>query len=306
MSTKRVIETDRLTKRFGNYPAVKEVSLNVGQGEIYGFLGLNGAGKTTTIRMLLGMIRPTSGSIRLFGAPILPGKPGPWDRTGYLVELPYSYPELTVRENIEAIRKLRHLRDVSVTDEVIGLLRLEPYEKIPAKNLSLGNNQRLGLAKALIHRPDLLLLDEPANGLDPAGVVEIRELLIRLSRECGTTVFVSSHHLDEISRIATRIGVIHEGSLIREQSSEELSGALLRKLRIGVRDVHHAKGILSAQGWDAETDADGYLIVLQTAAVLPVERINELLVSSGASPFYLNSEEEDLEAYFLRIIGGRR
>jgi ABC-2 type transport system ATP-binding protein len=177
MSASISIAASGLTKRFGDVTAVSDLSLNVRSGEIYGFLGLNGAGKTTTIRMLLGMIRPSAGSVSLFGFKVRPGQSSIWQRVGYLVETPHAYPDLTVRENLEIVRRWRRLKDPNSVEKIMEELSLGQYANRRTRNLSLGNAQRLGLAKALMHHPDLLLLDEPANALDPAGIVEIRNLL---------------------------------------------------------------------------------------------------------------------------------
>src|SRR5512136_1353185 len=209
MST--VIQTYGLSKRYGRVLAVDQVDLRVGRGEIYGFLGLNGAGKTTTIRAMLGMVRPSAGRVALFGEPIGPGGRGPWRRVGHLVERPSAYPELTVRENLEAARRLYGVSDSSATAHAIEKFGLAEYADRPARTLSTGNLQRLGLARALQHEPELVILDEPANGLDPAGVVEVRELLRALAHKQGVTVFMSSHILAEVDRLATRIGIIHKG-----------------------------------------------------------------------------------------------
>ena len=184
-----IIRTDNISKYFGEVKAADNISLSVRKGEIYGFLGLNGAGKTTTIRMLLGMIKPTSGESYLNGEKVDANSHNLWNSVGYLVEIPYSYPELTVRENLEIVRRLRLLPDSNSVDKVIKKLKLEAYQDRKAKNLSLGNAQRLGLAKAIIHNPDILILDEPANGLDPAGIVEIRELLHDLAFNMGCYCF---------------------------------------------------------------------------------------------------------------------
>src|SRR5512133_1556978 len=208
-----LIETQNLGKQYGKVTAVEDLSLRVAEGEIYAFLGLNGAGKTTTIRMLLGMIRPTTGSATVLGTQVELGSSRPWKDVGYLVETPRAYPELTVYENLDVTRRMHPGTPVSAITDVIDHLSLQKYADIRAGNLSLGNAQRLGLAKALIHKPRLLFLDEPANGLDPAGIVEIRELLLELTREHGTTVFMSSHILAEVSRLAQRIGIIHNGRL---------------------------------------------------------------------------------------------
>src|SRR5512142_57826 len=180
---KWVIETENLGKHYGDVTAVDQLSLRVAEGEIYAFLGLNGAGKTTTIRMLLGMIRPTTGTARVLGTRVTPGSREPWAGVGYLVETPHAYPELTLRENLEAARRLHPGVPPAAVGRWIERLGLAEYADRRAGTLSLGNAQRLGLAKALLHEPRLLLLDEPANGLDPAGIVEIRGLLLELARE---------------------------------------------------------------------------------------------------------------------------
>src|SRR3989339_695856 len=180
-----VITTEKLSKRYKDVLAVSEISLNVRKGEIYGFLGLNGAGKTTTIRMLLGMINPICGSSFINGQKVHPNNTSLWKEIGYLVEIPYSYPDLTVKENLEIIRRLRFISDKTVVSSIIDRLKLTQYANRKAKNLSLGNAQRLGLAKALIHNPNILILDEPTNGLDPAGIYEIRELLNDLAKNQG-------------------------------------------------------------------------------------------------------------------------
>jgi ABC-2 type transport system ATP-binding protein len=298
-----IIRTDKISKHFGKVKAADNISLNVRKGEIYGFLGLNGAGKTTTIRMLLGMIRPTSGESYLKGERVNAGSHNIWNSVGYLVEIPYSYPELTVRENLEIVRRLRLLPDSGAVDSVIEKLQLGPYQNRKAKNLSLGNAQRLGLAKAIIHKPDILILDEPANGLDPAGIVEIRELLHDLAFNKGVTIFISSHILGEISKIATRIGIIHEGRLIQELDTEQMHQLRKRSLLINVENKNSAISILENEGFKATVAEDGFLEITSENAIIHPENVNSLLVNAGYLPTMLKVEEEDLESYFLRIIG---
>ena len=298
-----IIRTNNLSKNFGSVKAADNISLSVRKGEIYGFLGLNGAGKTTTIRMLLGMIKPTSGESYLKGEKITANSHKLWNSIGYLVEIPYSYPELTIRENLEIVRRLRLLNDSSAVDVVIEQLHLGRYQNRKAKNLSLGNAQRLGLAKAIIHKPDILILDEPANGLDPAGIVEIRELLHDLAFNKGVTVFISSHILSEISKIATRIGIIHEGRLIQEMDIDQLHQLRKRRLLINVEDKNGAISILTKEGFNPTITEDGFLKISSENAILHPENVNSLLVHSGYVPSLLKVEEEDLESYFLRIIG---
>jgi len=299
-----VIRTENLTKHFGNVYAVESVSLKVGKGEIYGFLGLNGAGKTTTIRMLLGMIRPTAGSAFLFGKRISADSCGLWERVGYLVETPHSYPELTVWENLEIIRRLRRIPDKKSVEAMINKLRLISYRNRKTKHLSLGNSQRLGLAKALLHHPDILILDEPANGLDPAGIVEIREMFRDLTSNHGVTIFISSHILGEISKFATRIGIIHEGRLIQELNADQLERLLDKRLVVNARDKEAIKSKLISEEYSVNLSKDGNLEVTDEEAINHPEKIASILVHAGLPPTLLKVEEEDLESYFLRIIEG--
>lgn len=297
------IETHNLVKRFGRVTAVDGLSLRVTQGEIYAFLGLNGAGKTTTIRLLLGMVKPTSGEAFVLGRRIRIGDSKPWDSVGYMVETPEAYPELSVRENLEAMRRLRPGTEPQAVGRVIERLGLSAYADRRAGTLSHGNAQRLGLAKALLHNPRLLILDEPANGLDPAGIVEIRELLRQLVREQGVTVFMSSHILGEVSRLAERIGVIHQGRLLQELDVDELERDRRRHLVIRARDTQAALAVLLNAGFSAGTGPDGAIEVSDAAAIERPDEVATRLVHAGHAPTLLNLEEEDLEHYFLRLVG---
>jgi len=297
------IQTNNLVKRYGAVTAVDRLSLRVARGEIYAFLGLNGAGKTTTIRLLLGMVRPTSGEACVLGARIRVGDKKPWDAVGYMVETPDAYPELSVRENLEAARRLRAGAEPKAVDRVIERLGLAEYADRRAGTLSHGNGQRLGLAKALLHNPALLILDEPANGLDPAGIVEIRNLLIELARNQGVTVFMSSHILGEVSRLAKRIGIIHQGRLLQELDVAELERNRRRRLVIRTRDCEAARSVLLGAGFSAEITSHGAIEVKDNAAIERPDDIATRLVNAGHAPTMLNVEQEDLEHYFLRLVG---
>ncbi len=297
------IEIQTLHKSFGPVQAVDGLELTVARGEIYGFLGLNGAGKTTTIRMLLGLIAPTAGRVAVLGEAVGPNGRGPWGRVGHLVESPAAYPELTVRENLEIARRLHGLRDRSAPARVIAQLGLTPYADRRAGTLSLGNFQRLGLARALLHTPELLILDEPANGLDPAGVVEVRDLLQRLARDHGVTVFMSSHILSEVDRLATRIGVIHHGRLIQEWQAGALEALRARRLEVRARDLTAARSALAQAGYRADQDADS-LWVTDPAALEQPDLVATVLVRAGAPPTRLAVTQEDLEEHFMRLTGG--
>jgi ABC-2 type transport system ATP-binding protein len=299
------IQTWGLSKRYGEVLAVDGVDLCVDRGEVYGFLGLNGAGKTTTIRALLGMIRPSAGVVSLLGEPIRPGGRGPWRRVGHLVETPAAYPELTVRENLEMARRLHGVADATATMRAIERFGLGAYAERRAGTLSMGNLQRLGLARALLHEPELVVLDEPANGLDPAGVVEVRQLLSALAREQGVTIFMSSHILAEVDRLATRIGIIHKGRLIEELDMDELERRRARRLAVDTRDRAAARSALEAAGYAVHrVDEDGSFVLNESCAIEAPDEVARVLTAAGTPPLRLAIEQDDLERHFLQLTGG--
>ncbi|HKM39840.1 MAG TPA: ABC transporter ATP-binding protein [bacterium] len=301
-----VIGTTDLSKIYGRTRAVDNLNLSVKKGEIFGFLGLNGAGKTTTIRLLLGLVRPTSGNCRLLGKKISAGSTHAWPDVGYIVETPHSYPELTVRENLEIVRRLRGIEDRACVDWIIRKLKLQQYEAKKAAQLSLGNAQRLGLAKAIIHQPKILLLDEPTNGLDPAGIVEVRRLLVELATNYQVTILVSSHKLGEIAKMATRIGIIHNGKLIKEMDSRQLERQLKKSLFLDGHNRPAIKSILAKAGYQLGSanlaGGSAPLEIRQQEAVEAPDRIATLLVKAGHPPTMLKVQAEDLEAFFLRSV----
>ncbi len=253
--------------------------------------------------MLLGMIKPTSGSVSVLGRHVRLGSREPWSRVGYLVEIPHAYPELTVYENLEVARRLHPGTAPQAVGQIIERLGLATYANRRAGTLSQGNAQRLGLAKALLHNPRLLLLDEPANGLDPAGIVEIRELLLEQTRQQGVTVFMCSHILAEVARLAQRIGIIHEGRLLQELDVDQLERNRRRRLLLRVKDSAEACQVLATAGQPAKILQDGALELDNNFSVEHPEQINSLLVQSGLAPTQLMVEEEELEQYFLRLVG---
>jgi ABC-2 type transport system ATP-binding protein len=299
------IETSGLSKSFGQVLAIDSVNLRVRPGEIYGFLGLNGAGKTTTIRALLGMIRPSAGSAKVLGQAVGPHGRGPWRHVGHLVEVPAAYPELTVRENLEIARRLQGVSDINATSRVIERLGLASYADRKADGLSTGNLQRLGLARALLHEPELLILDEPASGLDPAGVVEVRDLLASLTREKGVTVFMSSHILTEVDRLATRIGIIHNGRLLEELDAERLEELRSRRLVVKTRDLEAAQSALAHAGFVVKAD-ESTINLNDARAIDAPDEVATILVNAGTPPTRLAVEQENLEDYFLRLTGEKR
>ncbi len=304
---KEAIKTVNLSKKYGKTLVVDELNLSIKSGEIVGFLGLNGAGKTTTMRMLLGLIKPTSGECYIQGNKVDRYNLEVLNEIGYIIETPYSYPELTVQENLEIVSTLRGIRNKDIIDWVTEKLKLDQYKDKQVKHLSLGNVARLGIAKAIIHKPKILILDEPTNGLDPFGVIEVRELLKELANNLGTTVLISSHKLEEISKVATRIVIIHDGRLIREVESKELDLYLEKRLLVSGGNNKAMKEVLSAKGYQVNFKSDlennsCYLELIDTKSVESSEEIATLLVNAGYPPRILTVEKEDLENYFLRIL----
>lgn len=298
----QILKTIDLSKHYGDVKAVDSLNLNVSKGEIYGFLGLNGAGKTTTIRMLLGMINPTQGKAFINNKPAKPNNSALWNDIGYLVEIPYSYPNLTVRENLDIIRRMRNISDRGAVDRIIDLMEIRLYANRKAKDLSLGNKQRLGLAKAMIHRPQILILDEPTNGFDPAGIYDVREMLTSLAKNEGVTIFISSHILGEISRFATRIGIIHQGVLLQEMTKQNLDELANKRLNLQCHDQAKAMSLLQQSGYTQLNINNNSIEVSDQSALDYPEKIATLLVEAECPPSLLKVEEEDLESYFLRAI----
>lgn len=216
-----IVETEDLTKAYGAVNSVSQLQMKVGKGEIYGFLGPNGAGKTTTIRMLLGLIKPTTGNIKVFNRDLKTNRIDILREVGSLVESPSYYGHLTGHENLEVIRQMLQVPKKNI-DEVLRIVRLEKQKDKLVKQYSLGMKQRLGIAMALLGNPKLLILDEPTNGLDPAGIQEIRELIKQLPKQYDMTVVISSHLLNEMDQIATQVGIINSGQLIFQDKIEVL------------------------------------------------------------------------------------
>ncbi len=300
-SVPTVIATRGLTKRYREVLAVDGLTLTVRRGEIYGFLGRNGAGKTTTIRMILGLISPTAGEVEIFGRSISKDRAEIFGKVGYLVETASAYPNLTVRENLALHASLQGAPAGAVKD-AIGLLGLGAYADRRAGRLSLGNKQRLSLARAMLHSPDLLILDEPANGLDPAGIVEVRNLLMRLVKERGITVFMSSHILAEVAHLADRVGIVHEGRLVEELDYDQLRAQSRVYLEVGVSDAAAAEKALTPLGLEGVSRSEDGLLRVADRDV-KAEEVARVLVQAGVGLSRLAHVEEDLEARFMRLTG---
>lgn len=300
MSEHAAISTRGLTKRYPGVVAVDGLDLDVRRGEIYGFLGRNGAGKTTTIRMLLGLVRPDAGEVRILGTRVGPGRWEIFARVGYLVETATAYPNLTTRENLEVQRRLTGAPPSSV-DEALDAMGLRRQAERRAGQLSLGNKQRLSLARALLHRPDVLVLDEPANTLDPAGIAEIRALLRRLTDDDGVTVFMSSHILSEVSQLADRIGIVHDGRLVEELDRDELRERARPYLDVRTNEPAPAERLLMERGFSNVERTDAGLRILDSEG--RAAEVARLLVEAGLDVEALIPGREDLESHFLRVTG---
>lgn len=298
-----MIQTIGLTKQFGNQLLVDNVNLHVPQGKIYGLLGRNGAGKTTTMRMLLNLVQPTSGEILLFGNDYKKNPSKTYHNIGNIIETPGFYDNLTARENLHLLARLRGRHRKDTAEHALKLVGLEKEINKPFSNYSLGMKQRLGIAAAIMHDPCLLILDEPVNGLDPIGIHEIRNFLLELSKK-GTTIFLSSHVLSEIEQLADIIGVMHEGHLLEEVSMEELHKRNRQYVEFIVSDVNTASLLLERH--HAVNDysvCDNHTIRIFECINRRGE-INRSFVENGLLVTKVNISEEKLEDYFSNLIGG--
>ena len=294
-----VLRTNNLTKQYGKRIAVKNLNLEVRRGEIMGFLGPNGAGKTTTIRMALGLIAPTTGSVEILGQEVATHGSRILPRVGALVETPALYLYMSGRNNLRAVASVLGGVPASRIDAVLDLVGLRARQKDRVRTYSLGMKQRLGVAIALLQDPDLLILDEPANGLDPAGIVEMRDLMHRLTAE-GKTVFISSHLLTEVQQICTRVSIINLGELVKVSTIEDLISGH-GEFVVTLERAQEALALVKAQPWgkDARLDARGALVT--TAPGNRGRDLNLFLVDAGLAPETIAQSTQDLEQVFLEL-----
>jgi ABC-2 type transport system ATP-binding protein len=298
--TDLAIQTIDLARRFGAVLAVDRLSLHVPRGCVYGFLGPNGAGKTTTIRMLLGLIRPDSGGVQLFGEPLIRAtRRTLLRRIGALVEAPSLYPHLTGTENLRVTQELAGMERTRI-GEVLRIVRLEQDADRLVQGYSQGMRQRLGIALALMVRPSLLILDEPTNGLDPAGIHEIRDLIRSFASDHGITVFLSSHLLAEVEQIATHVGIVGQGRLIFEGTLEELQSRHAECVVIEVDQPQTASSLLRDGGVTVER-TEGASLTLKVAGRAEVARVASLLVGAGISLYQIRDARPTLEDLFLDL-----
>lgn len=297
-----VLKTNALSKTYKNFKALHGLTMNVPKGTIYGFVGKNGAGKTTLIRLICGLQTPTSGDFTLYGIEnnsrnIVKSR----RRMGAVVETPSIYPDMSAEENLKQQYMILGLPSYDGLEELLKLVGLENTGKKKAKHFSLGMKQRLGIAIALVGDPDFIVLDEPVNGLDPQGIVEMRELLLKLNREHQITILISSHILDELSRLATHYGIIDSGRMVKELSAEELESACRKCVRMEVTDTGALARVLDSMKLDykiiSRTTADVYAKanVTQLAAALAKEHCEILS---------MQEKDESLESYYISLVGG--
>ncbi|BDR72965.1 bacitracin ABC transporter ATP-binding protein [Clostridium tetani] len=298
-----VLRTYNLTKTYKNINVVDNLNLNVKTGDIYGFIGKNGAGKTSTIKMVMGLSKASSGEIELFGDKILNNKC--YGRIGSLIDYPGFYLNLTGEENLEIHRRMMGFTRKNSINKALEMVGLKNIEDKKVKNFSLGMRQRLGIARALLHHPEFLILDEPTNGLDPIGIKEIRELILDLNQKFGITVLISSHILSEIQLLVTKIGIIHKGRLIEEISYDELKKRNRHYIQLKVDNDKKASFILEKKLdiRDYVVWEDGIIRIYEKLNV--VGNINKILVSNDVRVDEIYINLDNLEDYFIRLTGGK-
>lgn len=302
MTEEYAIDTHQLTRRFGQRETVKQINLKVPKREIYGFLGPNGAGKTTTIRMLLGLIRASSGNIRILGKDLNKNRMEILKDVGSLVESPSYYGHLSGYKNLKIVTLMHGLSESRIK-EVLEWVRLEQAAHRPVKSYSLGMKQRLGIAMALITNPKLLILDEPTNGLDPSGIQEIRELITRLPRDFDITVLLSSHLLSEIEQVATYVGIINQGELIFQGPLQDLTKRSKPYVWMELDQPQAAAAALYQHGWDAEADeAAGQIRTSVTDREQSAAMIR-FLVQQQYDVYRVMEKKKTLEEIFLELTG---
>ena len=299
-----VLVTHGLTKRYGSATAVDHVDITLQKGDIYGLVGRNGAGKTTIIRMVAAQTLPSDGTVELFGAAGEDQLRKARARTGAMVEIPSFYPYLTARENLEYYRRQRGIAGAHVVEDALEQVNLADTGKKKFKTFSLGMKQRLGLALALMNRPDFLLLDEPINGLDPEGIVEFRNLLLELNRQYQTTILISSHILSELQNLATCYGFIDKGHMLEQVTAAELAEKCRDCIELKVDDAPKAAAMIEKELGlrDFEVLPGGAIRVYE--GLENPQKVTSLLVAQGINLYGLEHRGANLEDYFLNLIGG--
>ncbi|MBR6325539.1 MAG: ATP-binding cassette domain-containing protein [Lachnospiraceae bacterium] len=299
-----VLTTEGLNKQYKKYKALNGLNMHVPKGSIYGFVGRNGAGKTTLIRLISGLQTPTAGSYELYGIPHRDRRISDVRRRmGAVVETPSIYLDLSAEDNLKVQYRVLGLPSYDGIPELLKLVGLEDVGKKTAGRFSLGMRQRLGIAIALCGHPDYLVLDEPVNGLDPQGIIDIRELILKLNHERGITILISSHILDELSRLATHYGFIDHGSIVKEISAQELEDTCRKSVRIFVSDMVVLPGVLDAMGMEYKILDDHSADIY---AQPNVTQLSLALYEKGCEIQSMTEHDESLESYFISLVGGER
>ena len=301
---KFIVETNHLTKQYGTQKSVADLNLHIAQGRIYGLLGRNGAGKTTTMKMLLGLTQPTSGEAFLWGKPLLRHEKELLSRIGSLIETPGFYPNLTATENLNIFATLRGIPNRRAIKDALDLVGLPYKDKKLFSQYSLGMKQRLAIALAVMHDPELLILDEPTNGLDPIGIAEMRSFIRKLCDERGKTILISSHILSEIALLADDIGIIDHGVLLEEESLAVLEQSSRKHIRFAVSDTAQAAAILERQFRETAFSIQDDHVLRLYKLDLPVGKIVTAFVKNGLEVSEVYSCEESLEDHFKQVTGG--
>lgn len=299
-----IVETNHLTKQYGTQKSVADLNLHIAQGRIYGLLGRNGAGKTTTMKMLLGLTQPTSGEVFLWGKPLLRHEKELLPRIGSLIETPGFYPNLTATENLNIFATLRGIPNRHAIKDALDLVGLPYKDKKLFSQYSLGMKQRLAIALAVMHDPELLILDEPTNGLDPIGIAEMRSFIRKLCDERGKTILISSHILSEIALLADDIGIIDHGVLLEEESMAVLEQSSRKHIRFAVTDTAQAAAILERQFHETSFSIQDDHVLRLYKLDLPVGKIVTAFVKNGLEVSEVYSCEESLEDHFKQVTGG--
>ena len=297
-----VLETNAVTKRYRSFTALNGLTMRIPKGSVYGFVGRNGAGKTTLIRIICGLQEPTDGSYTLYGvknteSAVLRSR----RRMGAVVESPAIYLNMTAKENIRQQYSVLGIPSDEGAEELLKLVGLDNTGSKMAKNFSLGMRQRLGIAVALAGDPDFLVLDEPTNGLDPQGIIEMRELILKLNREQGITVLISSHILDELSRLATHYGFIDGGRMVREMSAEELDACCRKCIRMEVSDTKALARVLDGMNAEYRISDEYHADVY---ADIPVTALVSALSKENCSVKSIKEHDESLESFYMNLVGG--
>lgn len=299
-----VLQTNGLTKKYNNQLVVNNLNIHVRQGEIYALVGRNGAGKTTTLKMMMGLVKQTRGEITVFGEQLTTSNAGAYRRIGALIEAPAFYENLTAIENLNLIASLRGIHNKNAVINTLELVGLENDTNKKSGKFSLGMKQRLGIALALMHDPEFIILDEPTNSLDPAGIQHMRSLILRLNKEAGTSILISSHILSEVEQLADTIGIIHQGCLVEEVPMNEIRRRNRHFIKMAVSNTALAVPILEKKLGITDFDVESEYILKIYEIERSMEDVNRYFHDAHIGVSEISMSKGNLEAYFMKMTGG--